>query len=271
MANLLSLKRFFGRPQKRMLACLGMLIGLFVLLGAPLPALAAEGYVKIVNLTSKTLNVGATRFQPGVSKSGLTSVPNNYMVFNGWYTVEPGKAIDLPPGGFYVEADGNRITWPNRNQYDGLVAPGKIFRNVYIRSGTYTEVVSSIYFAELSTFLNANPGYKRVTYQSLGAGQWNVTSAAGSPQRYQVISHTFPYNYRTRDPHVYIDCYPVAGTVIDYEYSAESLNASSGRWTQKESSVCLSVRVEGYQRYPGAARTQGYYTGWVKVYYTVPY
>lgn len=270
MKTKLSPRQRFNAIKRAALVGCGVTIALLILFSAASVATAAPGKITIVNLTAETIYVANAEYVPGVNNSGLAYVPWDNMRFNGWYSIEPGKSRDFSSGRVYVkDQNRNRISWSNQKEWSGLVRHGSAFNNVIIESGTYGKFES--YYTNLDKFLNTNSAYSKVTYQSLGIGRYQVTATSGGRQVYQILSKTFPFDFRSRDFKMLKDCYPVQGTPVDYALAGEQRkHGPSDTWSKYSDRVCVSVIVKGFQPNPFAAREQGYYVGSVTVYYTVP-
>ncbi len=173
---------FIFRACQRAALGLALLIALLLALGTASLAGAASESVTIVNQTSQKIYVAyarlgrdpAIQYAPGDYHFGIA--PRDYLIFNGWYPIEPGKSQDFTGKIFYVmQGDGSRFAWPNRTELEGPIE--KLFRDVKIHSGSYGNFEESTYSFELRNFLRSNPAYTTASYQNLDPGVWTVTPA----------------------------------------------------------------------------------------------
>lgn len=254
---------FLPRPGRGLMFLLSLSIVVVLLAVNKNSAHATPGQVTITNLRENTVFVAYGVMTPYSSKAGdLTVIVPRHITYHGWYRIEPGKSRDFPANSWiFVEQNGNRIWWPNRNETTGIVRYPNAFNNVSVNYDRYGVPLPDS--SNISIWLGR--GYVERTFQELQAGFYQITGDEYVVRRqkydFDFGSHSFKWHNR---------CYAVPGTVVEYSVSASRKHGPNVNWTQQNEAMCLAVATQGHQPYITAATERGYYRGTITIYYTVP-
>ncbi|MBX3417997.1 MAG: hypothetical protein KF851_10370 [Pirellulaceae bacterium] len=187
------------------------LLIVFGFVSAVLAPSLSQAQVRFVNLSSSDAYIAQAKYTDGYgsSRPGNTSSLGWYVgdhwTYSGWYAVKPGTSIDLPQGFYYVELNGERINFNNRQSVAGLVKnPGFSVKVDYNNS------------FQKNLELEQKNGYRQASFLEFHAGIYTIS--VGSPA-YELVSETFNFHlpasksrqtqtFQTRQPIAWIDLQP---------------------------------------------------------------
>lgn len=242
---------------------IGMLAMLVLLTVTSRRAQGAPGRVTIINLRSDAVFVAYGIDQWG-DNGDLAFVPDRWLDINCWYRIDPGESRDFPANAWvYVEQDGNRIYWSDRDEKIGAVHPtSRCGNNLRVRYNYYTGDPDQSTEMDLARL--TGQGYVRRTFQKFAAGRYWIRGDG-----YDLRSRRFSFDYGSHSSVTHRHCFEVPGTVVDYALSVQRRHGPRDSWNQNGDELCLSVTTQGNQPYLGAPVERGYFAGSVTVYYTV--
>lgn len=234
-------------------------LALMIAAGLLLGALASDAVavVRWINLSTDNVYVARYRYNSGSSSSGgegyrLPVVTPASWTFEGWWKIEPGDTRTMNAGHYYLEKNGNRISWKNLDNSSGFVKSGKFEGSVV--KGEWSEGARAL----------KRKGFKEVQFQDFTDGNYTI-----SGDGYSLWEKTFSFDYSSRAKKHQSASFKVPGEVA-YYYVKDSSRWASPLWDNGDRHVLLKVNIQGYQRKPFGAREPGYYRGTLTVKYVVP-
>lgn len=217
---------------------------------APVNSLMAK--VNFINLRGQNVYVAQARYtyeQGGVSNT----ISNEQWRYSGWWRIAPGETLQLSAGYYHVaNAAGGGLSWRGLESRSGL-----------IRWGSFPEIGVPVNDSKREADL-IRQGYRRAQYQYYK----NNSAYRISGSAYRLEQKPFPVDCRSRSIQRHFRTFDVNGRIAYFDHNIRHKGASLVDWRQEGSRLSLSVVTRGSKGYIGAARSQGYYTGTVTVFYT---
>lgn len=260
-------------PLRPLLFVSLLLLSLLATLTFATDAAAAAYPVSFTNLTGKRVFIAVATIDPGCYSCGaLKFVRPPSATINGWYYLEPGKTRRFPAGYFHLThqtSDQNRFTWSGFDDQTLLIHPYNGMRNAV--ADLFRERNGSLRL-DHSTYsrtsqLVRDEGYREATFEKVDSG--TLTISGGNPT-YKIVSRTFDFDFGSHSSKTHYRCFTVPGYVMSTARQVNQRWTTGLIWDELSESACVTVITEGRQVRPFGPREKSYYTGWVKVYYTVP-
>ena len=214
--------------------------------------------VTITNLGSDSAWVAKRAWYPGGSKLlNARTKSGSEWKFSGWAEIKPGQTYRANDNSVLcVKFKGKPITWEKLATSRGYIKDQQKFgftlrKNAQAQDNAYA----------------MEQGFESVTYQHFKTGNYNIYG----DRAYRLACRTFEFKHQSRRVKFINDAFTVNGCVVYFEFNADNRWACNINWrvSDNQRSVCLDGSVEGQRLRRFGLKRKGYYTGSVKVWYTV--